>query len=190
MTAEPTVFVIDDNLGVRRSLQALAEAAGLPVETYASAQEFLERYDPQRPGCMVLDVRLRGQSGLDLQEELRRRRMTIPIIVMTGYGDVPSSVRAFKGGAIDFLQKPVPPKKLLERIRAALEIDHQARATAAQRTVAPAPVARGSTERDPRCASTMERLMASPIPRPCVLVVKYGSKSRATASAATPLPVS
>jgi two-component system response regulator FixJ len=135
MTAEPTVFVIDDNPGVRRSLQALGEAAGLPVETYASAREFLERCDPQRPGCLVLDVRLRSESGLDLLEELRRRRMTMPIIVMTGYGDVPSSVRAFKGGAIDFLQKPVPPKKLLERIRDALEIDRQARATAAQRTV-------------------------------------------------------
>ena len=135
MTAEGTVFVINDNPGLRRSLQSLLEAAKLPVETYASAQEFLERYDPQRPGCMVLDVRLRGESGLDLQEELRRRQVMLPIIVMTGYGDVPTSVRAFKGGAIDFLQKPVAPKKLLERIREALEIDQQARAVAAQRAV-------------------------------------------------------
>jgi two-component system response regulator FixJ len=135
MTAEPTVFVVDDNPGLRRSLQALLEAAALAVETYASAQEFLDRYDAQRPGCLVLDVRLRGQNGLDLQEELRRRQMTLPIIVMTGYGDVPTSVRAFKGGAIDFLQKPVPPKKLLERIREALEIDRRARATAGQRAV-------------------------------------------------------
>lgn len=133
MTAEPTVFVVDDNPGLRRSLQSLLEAAALPVETYASAEEFLDHYDVQRPGCLVLDVRLRGQNGLDFQEELRRQQMTLPIIVMTGYGDVPTSVRAFKGGAIDFLQKPVPPKKLLERIREALEIDRKARAVAAQR---------------------------------------------------------
>ena len=135
MTVGPTVFVVDDNPGLRRSLQALLEAAGLPVESYASAQEFLERYDPRRPGCLVLDVRLRGSSGLDLQEALRRRRATLPIIVVTGYADVPTSVRAFKGGAVDFLQKPVPPKTLLERIREALEIDRQARAVAAQRAV-------------------------------------------------------
>ena len=135
MTGGPAVFVVDDNPGLRRSLQALLEAAGLPVETYASAQEFLERYDPRRPGCLVLDVRLRGSSGLDLQEALRRRRATLPIIVVTGYADVPTSVRAFKGGAVDFLQKPVPPKTLLERIREALEIDRQARAVAAQRAV-------------------------------------------------------
>ena len=135
MTADPTVFVVDDNPGLRRSLQALIEAAALHVETYASAQEFLDRYDALRPGCLVLDVRLRGENGLDLQEELRRRQVTLPIIVMTGYGDVPTSVRAFKGGAVDFLQKPVPPKKLLERIREALEIDRQARATAGQRAV-------------------------------------------------------
>ena len=135
MTTLPTVFVIDDNPGLRRSVQALLEAAGLPVETYASADEFLAHWDAGRPGCMLLDVRLRRSSGLDLQEELRRRRVTLPTIVVTGYADVPTSVRAFKGGAIDFLQKPVPPKKLLERIREALEIDRQARAVAVQRDV-------------------------------------------------------
>jgi len=133
--AMPPVFVIDDNPGFRRSLQSLLEAARLPVETFASAQDFLERYDGRRPGCIVLDIRLRGESGLDLQEELRGRQVTLPIIVMTGYGDVPTSVRAFKGDAIDLRQKPVPPNKLLERIREALEIDRQARATAGQRAV-------------------------------------------------------
>jgi two-component system response regulator FixJ len=133
--AMPPVFVIDDNPGFRRSLQSLLEAARLPVETFASAQDFLERYDGRRPGCIVLDIRLRGESGLDLQEELRGRQVTLPIIVMTGYGDVPTSVRAFKGDAIDFRQKPVPPNKLLERIREALEIDRQARATAGQHAI-------------------------------------------------------
>ena len=133
--ATPPVFVIDDNPGFRRSLQSLLEAARLPVETFASAQDFLERYDGRRPGCIVLDIRLRGESGLDLQEELRGRQVTLPIIVMTGYGDVPTSVRAFKGDAIDLRQKPVPPNKLLERIREALEIDRQARATAGQHAI-------------------------------------------------------
>jgi len=133
--AMPPVFVIDDNPGFRRSLQSLLEAARLPVETFASAEDFLERYDGRRPGCIVLDIRLRGESGLDLQEELRGRQVTLPIIVMTGYGDVPTSVRAFKGDAIDLRQKPVPPNKLLERIREALEIDRQARATAGQHAI-------------------------------------------------------
>jgi two-component system, LuxR family, response regulator FixJ len=133
--AMPPVFVIDDNPGFRRSLQSLLEAARLPVETFASAQDFLERYDGRRPGCIVLDIRLRGESGLDLQEELGGRQVTLPIIVMTGYGDVPTSVRAFKRDAIDFRQKPVPPNKLLERIREALEIDRQARATAGQHAI-------------------------------------------------------
>jgi len=132
MTAEPTVFVVDDNPAVRKSLQELMNAAGLAVETYASSAEFLASYDALRPGCLVLDVRLRGSSGLDLQDELRRRNASVPIIVITGYGDVPTSVRAFKGGAIDFLRKPVPPKALVERIREALAIDARARDAAGQ----------------------------------------------------------
>jgi two-component system, LuxR family, response regulator FixJ len=150
--AMPPVFVIDDNPGFRRSLQSLLEAARLPVETFASAQDFLERYDGRRPGCIVLDVRLRGGSGLDLQEELRRRQVTLPIIVMTGYGDVPTSVRA--GGAIDFRQKPVPPKKLLERIREAVEIDRQARATAGQHAI----VFDGIARLTPRQRQVMDQL--------------------------------
>jgi two-component system response regulator FixJ len=132
MTAEPTVFVVDDNPAVRKSLQALMQAAGLPVETYASPAEFLDAYDARRPGCLVLDVRLRGHSGLDLQDELRRRNASVPIIIMTGYADVPTSVRAFKGGAMDFLRKPVPPQALLERIREALGVDTQTRESATQ----------------------------------------------------------
>src|ERR1700690_2401699 len=124
---EATVFVVDDNAGVRKSLRALLESAGLAVETYASGEEFLAAYDPERSGCLVLDVRLRHSSGLDLQDDLHRRNATLPIIVLTGHGNVPNSVRALKAGAVDFLQKPAPPKVLLERIRAALEIDGQAR---------------------------------------------------------------
>jgi two-component system, LuxR family, response regulator FixJ len=133
----PTVFVVDDNPGIRKSLQGLIEAAGLAVETYASAAEFLAAFDATRAGCLILDVRLRGQSGLDLQDELRRRNAILPVIVMTGYADVPTTVRAFKGGAVDFVQKPVPPKKLVAQIRLAIEADRRARdAAAASDTVA------------------------------------------------------
>ena len=135
MTAEATVFVVDDNVGVRKSLRALLESAGLAVETYASGEEFLAAYDPERPGCLVLDVRLRHGSGLDVQDELRRRKTTLPIIVLTGHGDVSSSVRALKAGAADFLQKPAPPKVLLERVRAAIETDRQARAVTTEHAV-------------------------------------------------------
>jgi FixJ family two-component response regulator len=131
MTSKPTVFVVDDNPGVRTSLRALFESAELPVETYASAEEFLDAYDPARAGCLLLDVRLRQSNGLDLQDELRRRKAALPIIVLTGHGTVPTSVRALKAGALDFLQKPAPPKVLLERVVAAIDVDRQARATAA-----------------------------------------------------------
>ena len=133
MTPEATVFVVDDNASVCKALRALLESAGIAVETYESSEEFLAVYDPLRPGCLVLDVRLRhGKTGLDLQDELRRRKSILPVIVLTGHGNVPASVRALKAGAIDFLQKPAPPKVLLERIRAALETDRQTRATATQ----------------------------------------------------------
>jgi two-component system, LuxR family, response regulator FixJ len=133
MTTNATVFVVDDNAGVRKSSRALMESAGLAVETYASSEEFLAAYDPERPGCLVLDVRLRQSSGLDLQDELRRRKAMLPIIILTGHGNVPTSVRALKAGAINFLQKPVPPSILLERIRAAIESDRLARALATER---------------------------------------------------------
>lgn len=135
MTARATVVVVDDSGAVRKSLRALLESAGLAVETYASGEEFLAAYDPERAGCLVLDVRLQDGSGLDLQDELRRRNAQLPVIVLTGHGDVPTSVRALKAGAIDFLQKPTSPNVLLERIRAAIDVDAQARAATAERAV-------------------------------------------------------
>jgi len=156
MTTEATVFVVDDNVGVRKSLRALLESAGLVVETYASGEDFLAAYDPQRPGCLVLDVRLRHGSGLDVQDELRRRKATLPIIVLTGHGDVSSSVRALKAGAVDFLQKPAPPKVLLERIRAAIDSDRQARATTTERAV----VVERLAHLTPREHEVMELLIA------------------------------
>jgi FixJ family two-component response regulator len=126
MTTETTVFVVDDNAGVRKGLTALLESAGIAVETYATAEEFLAAFTPARRGCLILDVRLRDSNGLDVQDELRRRRASLPVIVLTGHGNVPTSVRALKAGAVDFLQKPMPPEPMLERVRAALEKDREA----------------------------------------------------------------
>jgi FixJ family two-component response regulator len=156
VTTEATVFVVDDNLGVRKSLRALVESAGLAVETYASGEEFLAAYEPERPGCLVLDVRLRHGNGLDVQDELRRRKTMLPIIVLTGHGNVPTSVRALKAGAAEFLQKPAPPKLLLERIRAAIDSDRQARAVTTERTVVMERLARLT----PREREVMELLIA------------------------------
>ena len=134
MTEEDaTVFVIDDNAAVRNSLRELMMSASLPVETFASGKEFLDAVRPERPGCLILDLRLKEESGLDIQDELRRRKVALPIIVLTGHGDVPASVRALKAGAFDFLQKPPPPAVLLERIHAALESDRVARTAASER---------------------------------------------------------
>lgn len=156
MTKATTVFVVDDNVGVRTALRALLESAGLAVETYASGEEFLAIYDPERPGCLVLDVRLRRGSGLDLQDELRRRGALLPVIVLTGHGNVPLSVRALKAGAVDFLQKPAPPGLLLERITAALERDRQARAARSERDAVTERLARLT----PREREVMELLIA------------------------------
>ena len=133
MADEFTVFVVDDNAGIRKSMKNLCAAEGLAVATYASGEEFLAAYDPRRRGCLLLDVRLRGSSGLDLQDELRRRKSNLPVIVMAAYGNVSTSVRAFRGGAVDFLQKPVSPIVLVERIRQLIEVDRQEREAVAVR---------------------------------------------------------
>lgn len=156
MTTPATVFVVDDNAGVRKSLRALFESADLAVAAYASAEDFLADYAPDRPGCLLLDVRLRHSSGLDLQDELRRRKSTLPVIVLTGHGTVPTSVRALKAGAVDFLQKPAPPKVLLDRVRTAIEVDRQTRATVAEGAV----VREQLAHLTPRQREVMELLLA------------------------------
>jgi two-component system response regulator FixJ len=129
-----TVFVVDDNMSVRNSIFELLTSVSLPVETFATSEEFLAAYRPERPGCLLLDVRLKDENGLDLQDELQRRRSTLPVIVLTGHGNVPMSVRALKAGAFDFLQKPPPPAVLIERIHAAIENDRAAREAVSRRT--------------------------------------------------------
>lgn len=124
---QPTVFVVDDDEAMRNSLRWLIESVGLPVECHDSAESFLERYYPGRSGCLLLDVRMPGMSGLELQEYLRRNEINIPVIVITGHGDVPMSVRAMKEGAIDFIEKPFNDELLLDAIRNALALDARQR---------------------------------------------------------------
>jgi DNA-binding NtrC family response regulator len=121
------VFIVDDDKYTRESLKNLIRSAGLSAQTFSSAQEFLAAERPKAPGCLVLDVQLPGLSGLDLQQELAKAGVKIPIIFITGYGDIPSSVRAFKAGALEFLTKPVNPEDLLRAIQQAIARDNIAR---------------------------------------------------------------
>jgi two-component system response regulator FixJ len=127
MQSEATVFVVDDDPAVRKTLGWLVESAELAVEAYASAQEFLESYDAERPGCVVLDVRLRGMSGIELLEKLATCDPMPPVIMVTAFGDFSTAVRALKGGAVDILQKPFSDQVLLERIWDAIERDRVTR---------------------------------------------------------------
>lgn len=131
---EPTVFVVDDDEAVRKALKLLIESAGLRVETFPTADEFLAQHDPKRPGCLVLDVRMPGMSGLTLQDQLIARRITIPVILITGHGDVAMAVGAVKKGAIDFIQKPFDDEVLLERVQQALRVDAERRREQARRS--------------------------------------------------------
>lgn len=126
--AHPTVFVVDDDESVRSSLRFLLRSVGLESRTFASASEFLENYDPAHPGCLVLDVRMPGMSGLELQQQLNLRGAVIPVIFITGHGDIPMAVEAMQHGAHDFLQKPFRDQDLIDRIQRALAKDSKARA--------------------------------------------------------------
>jgi two-component system, LuxR family, response regulator FixJ len=121
--AQALVIVVDDDEAVRSSTRLLLKSVGLPAVTYSSAQEFLDNYDPQQPGCVVLDVRMPGMSGLELQQFLNLRGAVIPVIFITGHGDIPMAVEAMQQGAFDFLQKPFRDQDLLDRVQRALEKD-------------------------------------------------------------------
>jgi FixJ family two-component response regulator len=121
------VFVVDDDVSVREGLEGLIRSAGLRAETYASAQEFLARPLADLPSCLVLDVRLPGLSGLDLQKRMAEAHLEIPIIFITGHGNVPAAVQAMKAGALEFLTKPFTDRDLLEAIQQAIKRDRAAR---------------------------------------------------------------
>jgi FixJ family two-component response regulator len=125
---EPTVFVVDDDHAVGDSIRLLLKSIGLRSEVFLSAAEFLEAYDPDRAGCLVLDVRMPGMSGLDLQAHLQEKGSTLPIIFVTAHGDVPMAVSAVKSGATDFIQKPFRDQELLDKIQEALDTDRWVRA--------------------------------------------------------------
>ena len=155
-TPEATVFVVDDGGAVRKSLQRLMESVGLPVETHKSAEAFLEHYDGTRPGCLVLDIRMPGIDGLQLQEKLVSDRINIPTIIVSGHGDVEKAVRAMKSGAVDFIKKPYKGDILLARIREALECDANTRRAEAAR----AEVSARFTRLTPREREVMAMLIA------------------------------
>ncbi len=127
MNREATVVLVDDDQNVRDALKWLIESVELPVDTYSSATEFLESFVPTEPGCLVLDVRMPGMSGLELQENLAAHKCGLPVIIITGHADVAMCVRAFKGGAFAFLEKPVNQQDLLEQIEKAIELDKKNR---------------------------------------------------------------
>jgi FixJ family two-component response regulator len=126
-TSEPTVFIVDDDHAVRRFLCGLIVSIDVPVESYASARDFLDSYEPGRAGCLLLDIRMPGMSGLELQQELDRRAIDLPVIILTGHGNVQVAVNAMKAGAVDFIEKPFNNELLLDRVQRALSEGVKAR---------------------------------------------------------------
>jgi FixJ family two-component response regulator len=133
MIDEPTVFVVDDDDAVRDSVMLLLKSVGLATEGYADGQAFLDAVDAKRAGCIILDVRMPGMSGMDLQKKLNESGSTLPIIFITGHGDVPMAVEAMRAGAEEFLQKPFRDQDLLDRVHTALQRDQDNRAATTQR---------------------------------------------------------
>jgi RNA polymerase sigma factor (sigma-70 family) len=128
----PTVFVVDDDEEVRSALKLLFESVGLPVICYASALEYLDRFNESLPGCLVVDIRMPGMSGLDMQEKLNELPIHPPVIIITGHGDVPMAVRAVQAGAVDFIEKPFRDQILLDSVHRAIEKDAQKRGEASR----------------------------------------------------------
>jgi FixJ family two-component response regulator len=133
-TDEPTVFIVDDDDAVRDALVLLLESAGLRTVSYPSAAAFLDLYDPGRPGCLVLDIRMPAMSGMELQAALTEKSVNIPTIFLSGHGSVAMSARAFRSGAVDFMEKPFAENVLLERIHEAIRLDRSNREAAIRRS--------------------------------------------------------
>ena len=124
---KPTVFIVDNDEGVRTTMVQLTETVDLKAKAFSSAQAFLDAYDPAEPGCLILDVRMPGMSGMKLQVKLRELNIQIPIIFVTGHGDIPMAAQAFKNGAVDFIEKPFRNQDLLDQIQEALARDARLR---------------------------------------------------------------
>ncbi len=138
MDTEPTVFLVDDDSAVRKALELLMETAKFSAESFATAKDFLAVFDADRPGCLVLDLRMPGMSGIKLQQELAARGSIIPVIFLTGHGDISMSAQAFRSGAVDFMEKPFDEGLLLERIQEAIQLDQSNRKALARRADAAA----------------------------------------------------
>ncbi|MGD9163174.1 MAG: response regulator transcription factor [Chromatiales bacterium] len=130
----PTVFVVDDDAEVRNALKLLLESVGLSVICYASANEYLTTFDESLPGCLVVDIRMPGMSGLDMQEKLADYPIHPPVIIITGHGDVPMAVRAVQAGAVDFIEKPFRDQILLDSVHRAIEMDAERRGEASRQS--------------------------------------------------------
>ena len=126
--AKPTIYIVDDDDGMRRALTVLMTTVGYHAVPFAKPTDFLAKHDPRQPGCLVLDVRMPEMSGLEVQQQLNRSGSMVPVILITGHGDIPMAVQAMKDGAFDFLQKPFRDQELLDRINAALKQDAENRA--------------------------------------------------------------
>jgi RNA polymerase sigma factor (sigma-70 family) len=131
---KPTVFVVDDDAEVRNALKLLLESVGLPVICYGSALEYLGAFDESLPGCLVVDIRMPGMSGLDMQEKLADYPIHPPVIIITGHGDVPMAVRAVQAGAVDFIEKPFRDQILLDSVNRAIEMDAERRGKASRQS--------------------------------------------------------
>lgn len=173
MSSAPTVYVVDDDPGVLAALQRLLEAAQLRVETFESSAAFLERCGPEMAGCLVLDLRMPGMDGLELQQRLARAAFRLPMIMISAHGEVESAVRAMKGGAVDFLRKPYQPRVLLERIRQALDLDGQRRSDDARRHEQEAAL----SELTPREREVFDRLLAGRTSKQIALELGVSSKT-------------
>ncbi len=156
MDQQPTVFLVDDDQSVSEALKWLIESVELQVQTFSSAIEFIESFDPAAEGCLVLDVRMPGMSGLELQENLATRQCGLPIIIVTGHADVPMCVRSFEGGAFAFLEKPINQQVLLETIYRAIEEDQQIR----KRLLPTSDIAKGVARLTPRERDVMDLLVS------------------------------
>jgi len=156
MSDEPTVFIVDDDAEVRDALKLLIESVGLPAEAFASAQDYLSQFDPARPGCLVLDIRMPGMSGLELQERLSHEPLHPPIVMITGHGDVPMAVRAVQAGASDFIEKPFRDQVLLDSVHRAITRDAEMRGEASRLADIQARLDRLT----PREKEVLERIMA------------------------------
>jgi two-component system response regulator FixJ len=127
MTSTPVVFVVDDDPGIRRSTGLMLDAAGLSYESFERAVDFLDAYDPQRPGCLIVDLSMPGMCGMDMVRQLRARNLQIPIVIVSGTGTIPLVVQGLKLGVVDFFEKPTNPEELLDKVRKALEMDSEQR---------------------------------------------------------------